>query len=221
VNQKGNVERAHHGRFTTPQCIHFVSAPEPAARSTGDPLTLQVLVAAAGRGDHDAFERRYRLASPKLFGLCIHFLHRRTLAEEALQDVFAQIWRDASDFKPERGEAFPWMARITRNRTIDIARRQANALGRTPEFTSEQSPANDSSAQPIHGPLATLVHSQDAATLHRCLGELTLEQRQSITMAFFHEMSQPQLIEALEAPIGTVKSWVRRGFLALKRCIGT
>ena len=200
------------------------SPPTVRNRASADSLTLQVLVAGTGRGDHDAFERLYRLASPKLFGLCLHLLRRESLAEEALQEAFTQIWRDAGRFDPARGDPFVWMAGITRNRAVDILRRHADAMQRAPRFDADnpQTPGPSEHPQdyPSHDPLTTLIHCENAATLHRCLGELTLEQRQSIALAFFHEMTHPELSLALDVPLGTVKSWVRRGLIALKRCVG-
>lgn len=202
------------------------------ANATVDSLTLQVLLAGTAGGDREAFERLYRLVSPKLFGICFAILRHEPTAEESLQEVFVQIWRDAASFDPTRGQPFTWMAGIARHRSLDALRRRshdrahpgfAGEIGNLGEIGDRGDPAraegastDDASAS---DPLLALVLHQNASALHHCLHELTDDQRQCITLAFFHDLSHGELSRWLDTPIGTVKSWVRRGLLALKRCL--
>jgi RNA polymerase sigma-70 factor (ECF subfamily) len=185
-------------------------AREAAPASAGarrDGLTLQVLLAGCARRDRDAFARLYRSTSRKLFGLALRIVGREAVAEEVLQEAYVQIWRDAERFDPAYGEAMTWMAGIVRHRAIDAVRR------RRPEVSA----SGDDDAR-IPEPSEWPQHV-DALALRHCLEELGPEQQRSITLAYYAGMTHVELSRALAAPVGTVKSWIRRGLVQLKGCL--
>jgi len=169
---------------------------------------LGALLAASGRGDRRAFQQVYQLSSAKLFGIALRMLRQREAAEEVLQESFVAIWRRASQYQPERGQPMTWMASIVRNRAIDRMRaekRTPNAAA-TLEDIPEARLAYDLSGLGDEG-------------LAGCLEQLKADQRGAIILAYYHGLTHEELAAHVDAPLGTVKSWVRRGLIRLKDCL--
>jgi RNA polymerase sigma-70 factor (ECF subfamily) len=167
------------------------------------------LLRATARGDRVAFERLYQCTSPTLFGVARSLLRRQEWAEEAVQDAYLRIWYHADEYHPSRGRALTWMISIVRYRAIDLLRRQ-----RTPQAANGESGDRDT---PDPEALAVALH--DTHRLLGCLGDLTERQRRSIVLAFFEGLTHAELAHRLEVPLGTIKSWVRRGLAILKECL--
>ena len=171
---------------------------------------LVQLLAKTARGETKAFDTLYQRTSAQLFGLCIFMLKDKSLAEEVLQEAYLKIWNNAKEYHSERGQVITWMSSITRYCAIDALRK----LNRQPVTTEnasldilEQEPALE---MDIWG---------EQQLLLGCLDELSAQQRKSISMAFLEGFTHPELASALEAPLGSVKSWIRRGLLSLRRCL--
>lgn len=180
-----------------------------------DPAELGRLLAQVGRGDERAFSELYRTTSPKLFGVALRILFRRDWAEEVLQDCYVKIWQHAADYGADKSQPMTWMTSIVRNRCIDFLRRpREDGL---PE-NEDGEPLLDF-ADEAAGPLARLLGEQDTAWLARCLQKLAARERQTISLAFFHGLSHGELADHLVQPLGTVKTWVRRGLDKLKDCM--
>ena len=175
-----------------------------------DPLVR--LLAACAHGDQAAFEQLYRQTSAKLFGVALRIVRQEDLAEEVLQDCYIRIWNRASDYRAELAAPLTWMASIVRNCAVDQLRR------RRPEVAGvdEEIEATPSEAP---GPLEEVERSRDGSALARCLGELEARQRQAILLAFHDGLSHSELAVQLREPLGTVKTWVRRGLAKLKTCL--
>jgi RNA polymerase sigma factor (sigma-70 family) len=172
---------------------------------------VEVLVA-AGEEDRAAFRELYRLTSAKLFGITLRICGDRQAAEDVLHDVYLTIWKRAGAYEPSRASPITWLATIARNRAIDW--RRAQTIRRT-------TPLDDT--QPIvdtrPSALEALSADQDAHLLHDCLDTLEDRQRESIRTAFFDGLTYAQLAERQNTPLGTVKSWVRRGLMKLRECL--
>jgi len=177
-----------------------------------DPLVA--LLAACARRDQAAFEQLYRQTSAKLFGVALRIVRQEVLAEEVLQDCYIRIWNRADDYREGLASPMTWMSSIVRNRCLDWLRRP------NPEVIDIEGEIIGGVASGNPGPLAELERVRDAAALARCLGELEAKQRQAILLAFHDGMSHSELAKHLREPLGTVKTWVRRGLLKLKACLG-
>lgn len=175
---------------------------------------LQTLLLACGRGDHAAFQQLYQRAAPKLFALCRRLLRRDELAEEVLQETFIQIWRDAGRYDPERTLPLTWMGVIARHRCLDLLRRRRHAELSLDDEATFVEPVDEGD-----GPLELVLRIADTHALAQCLRTLSEQQRISITLAFYRGFTHQQLSRYLATPIGTVKSWIRRGLQQLKRCL--
>lgn len=173
--------------------------------------TDQMLIACQG-GDREAFSGLYRIASPQLFGLALRILRRRDWAEEALQECFVTVWRRASDYKPDLGPAMPWITVILRNKCLDRLRRE-KPLQPLDESAAAERP--DEGPSPLEGAMA----NAEAKRLKGCVDELDGEQKRSIQLAYYEGLTHEELAKRMAAPLGTVKSWIRRGLQRLKKCL--
>jgi len=178
-----------------------------------DPALLQDLLAASARRDRAAFSRLYQATSAKLYGVALRILRREDWAEEVLQECYVSIWTHAPDYRPGLAAPMTWMTSIVRNRCLDWLRRPRL------ELADEDGALTEAAESDAPGPLAELERMKDAAALNRCLGELEGRQRQAIALAFYDGLSHAELAGHMREPLGTVKTWVRRGLLKLKSCL--
>ena len=173
--------------------------------------TLETLVARSALGDRGAFQELYRATAPKLFGVALRILRREDWAEEVLQECYVSVWRHAPQYRSSLAAPMTWMTSIVRNRCLDWLRRP------NPEPLEDEVLQNIESENP--GPLAQLEKGRDTAALARCLRGLDAKQRQAIALAFFDGLSHAELAKHLREPLGTVKTWVRRGLARLRSCL--
>ncbi|WP_192561012.1 sigma-70 family RNA polymerase sigma factor [Pseudomonas allokribbensis] len=192
--------------------------PETSARpvwrlviTLADTDQLRQLLAQCSLGDRRAFETLYRSVGPRLHGVALRFMGRPDLAEEVLQESFVRIWNNASRYESHLSAPMTWMINITRNQAIDQLRKHRDR----PLTDVEQDALADESPS-AHDQLNS---AREATALNRCLETLEGMQRRSITVAYFQGLSCSELAEHLAAPLGSVKSWIRRGMERLRRCL--
>ena len=175
---------------------------------------LAGLLAQCALKNQRAFADLYALTSAKLYGVALRILRRQDWAEEVLQECYVNIWKHAADYAVARSAPLTWMTSIVRNRCLDWLRRpQTEATGDEYEIAVEAWRDDNP------GPMEQLMASSEAAALARCLEQLEARQRQSIMLAFFHGLSHSELAGHMQQPLGTVKTWVRRGLERLKGCL--
>ena len=174
-------------------------------------MRLAELLRRCAGSDGEALQSLYTLVSPTLFACLTRMLRRRSLAEEALQDVFVTIWQRARQYQPERGRPMAWLVAITRYRAIDVLRREGTGPLSVAELPAEVAAeeASDEPTTPIVG----------AGLLERCLGLLTHDQRRCLELAFVGGNSHADVARLIGSPLGTVKSWIRRALQSLKVCL--
>ncbi|NUT79169.1 sigma-70 family RNA polymerase sigma factor [Pseudomonas sp. C1C7] len=188
-----------------------ISCTRRAVTPIADTEQLRQLLAQCSLGDRRAFETLYRSVGPRLHGVALRFMGRADLAEEVLQESFVRIWNNASRYEAHLSAPLTWMINITRNQAIDQLRKHRDRpLGEL----EEQALVDESPS--AHEQLSS---AREASALNRCLDSLEGMQRQSITVAYFQGMSCAELAEHLAAPLGSVKSWIRRGMERLRRCL--
>lgn len=178
---------------------------------------LKTLLALTARQDATAFRALYEAVAPKLYGFLLRILNKRELAEEALQESFVSIWHNASGYQPQLAAPMTWMTTIVRNKAFDLLRRQDDNVEMDAEsFNKEVMEALES---PDRGPGQVLQLSQDATALARCFRTLEGLQKQAIVLAYYHDASHSDIASQLTLPIGTVKTWIRRGLERLRLCL--
>ncbi|MGH8494710.1 MAG: sigma-70 family RNA polymerase sigma factor [Gammaproteobacteria bacterium] len=161
-----------------------------------------------------AFRALHDAASPQLFASLLRILKRRDLAEDALQDVLISVWRHADSYRPDKGQPMTWMTGIARNRALDIIRRQ----NRVRDFEQDADGAGVP-ADAAEGPLARAENAARRRRLEACLESMSRAQSMSIRLAYLEGYTHQEISMRLHAPLGTAKSWIRRGLQALKECL--
>ncbi|WP_124381910.1 RNA polymerase sigma factor [Ralstonia sp. SET104] len=198
-------------------------ADPPSAAATGQPQNagaqeLAALLQRIGVGDRDALRTLYARSAPKLFGLALRILVRKDWAEDVLQESFVNIWRHAGDYRPHMAAPMTWMTAIVRNRALDCLRRQHA------ERVQESVPLDETCAEALvdhaPGPADIALAGQQARALAECIKRLDPKQREIVTLAYLRDLSHNELAQALSLPLGTVKSWMRRGLERLRECLG-
>lgn len=174
---------------------------------------LGQLLSNCSLGDQAAFGELYEATSAKLFGVALRILKRRAWAEEALQDAYVKIWRHAGSFDASRGRPMTWMINVVRNQSLDLLRK---ADYRAPE--DEWNPEKDQRLS-SENPEAQAETSEAMQRVLGCLGKLGEEQRDSILLSYHQGMTPTEVATRLERPVGTVKTWIRRGLIKVRECL--
>jgi RNA polymerase sigma factor (sigma-70 family) len=182
-----------------------------------DPQQLKTWLAAAGKRDAAAFRKLYDATSPKLFGFALRILNKRELAEEVLQESFVAIWNNAATYQSHLAAPMTWMATIVRNKAFDHLRRSDAAV----EIDAEQFDGEIMNAlqDPQRTPIEALQLSGDAKALAWCMSALDGMHRQTVALAFYHDLSHSEIAEHMKLPVGTVKTWIRRSLDKLRTCL--
>jgi RNA polymerase sigma-70 factor (ECF subfamily) len=184
---------------------------------------LLLRTAARDDGAADAFRRLYEQCSPALLGVAQRIVGRREVAEEVLHDAFARIWRSADSFDPLAARPVAWMAAIVRNRAIDV--RSTHDVARVDSYHAALDDDPEGSLDRLFDWSAPADDEEDrrraAQWLRDCLSRLAAVERQSLVLAYQHGLSHSELAAHLKKPLGTVKSWVRRGMSSLRGCVET
>jgi len=173
-------------------------------RSVAETVTDGELIARVGEGDPGAFELLYRRYARPVFALALRRLGDRGRAEDAVQETFASIWRSAGSYKRERGPGAPWLYAVARNAIVDRRR----ALGEPPAETAEE-------AADEAGPADRAESSWTAWRVHRALLELPEQERRLIELAYWGGLTQSEIAEFLNVPLGTVKTRTRSALARL------
>jgi RNA polymerase sigma-70 factor (ECF subfamily) len=169
--------------------------------------------------EHDpaALKALYDRCSSKLFGLAIRVVTNREWAEDVLQESFLNIWRSAGDYRASLSPPMAWLGLIVRSRGLDLLRRRAAERSHLTQELDEV--MADTMAGDSPCPMDTAQASEQAWALHQCLGQLENRQREVLSLAYVRDLSHSELARQLKLPLGTVKTWIRRGLDQLRMCM--
>ncbi|MBA4110055.1 MAG: RNA polymerase sigma-e factor sigma-24 [Leptothrix sp. (in: Bacteria)] len=174
-------------------------------------------------GDRAAFDTLYRQSSPHLLAVILRIQSQRAQAEDILQEVYINVWRSAQSFNPALSQASTWLGSVARNRAIDSLRRrqsEPHTISSTQvDLDGEESDMLSRAPSEAPGPQALLEQAGAARDIEHCLKTLSGEQKHSLALAFYQGLSHAEVAQHLGQPLGTVKSWVRRGLQSLKSCL--
>lgn len=178
---------------------------------------LAELLARTALADQTAFAELYRRTSSHLYAVALRILREPAAAEDVLQESFVSIWNHAGSYTASKSQPQTWLASIVRNRCLDRLRRRdldTVTLTRDDEDDTDiDLPADGLS------PVDMLIAGAEARSVHDCVQALEGGQKQAIALAFFQGLSHAELAARLRQPLGTVKSWIRRGLERLKPCL--
>jgi RNA polymerase sigma-70 factor (ECF subfamily) len=172
---------------------------------------LSPLLGLIAQGDRAALATLYDRTSAKLYGICNRVLGSEAEAEEVLQDVYLIVWQKAARFDDAKASPITWLAVLARNRSIDrlrLRRLRTDPIGEANDIADDSDSALD-----------VIERRQEHGRLAKCLEELDERQRTMIRAAFLDGATYPELSERESVPLGTMKSWIRRGLLRLRGCL--
>jgi RNA polymerase sigma-70 factor (ECF subfamily) len=178
--------------------------------SAAGPVSLNDAIARVALGDRQAFRQVYATAGSKLFAICLRLMRNRDEAEDVFQEAFVKIWERSHLYDPAKGEVMAWLATVTRHCALDRLRKPGR---HTTPFDDEAAAEWDRQAldEPAQG--------ADSGALQRCLSGLREDYRNVVVLAYVDGLTHEELAVRFQKPVGTVKSWVRRGLAQLKECM--
>ena len=189
------------------QDLHMIALIDRiAARDTG-----------SGRDAEQALRELYDLTSSKLYGVALRVAGKRDWAEDVLQEAFINIWRIAGDYRSTLSPPMAWMGVIVRSRALDFLRRRTSERADSVQELDDY--INDTVAGDSANPMDTAQASEQAWALHECLRKLDNKHREVVSLAYMRDLSHGEMAEQLKLPLGTVKTWIRRGLEQLRGCM--
>jgi len=172
---------------------------------------IEAHIARCSLGDREAFAALYQATSAKLFGVCLRVLNSRDEAEDALQDIYVKIWRNAGRYQAGGYSPMTWLITIARNHAIDRlrARRAQGGEIEEAELVADGRP----------GPEALAIASAERGRLVGCLSELPEDRAQAVQLAYLHGETYADLAARFDVPLNTMRTWLRRSLQKLKECL--
>jgi RNA polymerase sigma factor (sigma-70 family) len=196
--------------------MHSMRLPTSFPPADPDAYLMELLDRIAVR-DEAALKALYEHVSSKLYGLAVRVVGNREWAEDVLQEAFMTIWRVAADYRASLSPPMAWLGLIVRSRGLDFLRRRtADRSGVTQELDEVLAETLEGDAP---NPMDTTQASQQAWALHQCMTRLDMRQREVVSLAYLRDLSHSELAEQLKLPLGTVKTWIRRGLEQLRVCM--
>jgi RNA polymerase sigma-70 factor, ECF subfamily len=187
------------------------------AAPTDKSIRLTALLSRIALGDQAAFGEFYEKTSPHLYGVALRILRIPSAAEEILQEAYVNVWHHAGSYESAKSQPLTWLTTIVRNRCLDqLRRRELETVNLASD--DDDAPAYDPPSD-APSPAAMLLAGAEARSVRDCVDQLDAGPKQAIALAFYHGMSHAELAQQLREPLGTVKSWVRRGLEKLKSCL--
>ena len=176
---------------------------------------LASLIERIANRDRNAFEELYQLTSRKMFAVALRIVREPGLAQDVLQDAYIRLWRYAHTFNNKLSAPETWLHQVVRNRALDLIAQQSHTVNSISldQFADQDDEPNDLVFE------AHSVSTDDQETsrvMQACVQRLEGKYRQVLTLAYTHGMSHAEISEHLNVPLGTVKTWVRRGLIELK-----
>ena len=211
--------------MTSPETANSSEPPMPVGSApdspiadlkSADPQLIALLDRLAAR-DANALKPLYDQCSGKLYGLALRVVGQHDWAEDVLQEAFLTIWRSAENYRATLSPPMAWMGLIVRSRALDFLRRRTAERTHVTQELDEH--LADSLAADLPTPLDTALASEQAWALHQCMNKMDNKQREVVSLAYLRDLSHGELAAQLKLPLGTVKTWIRRGLDQLRLCM--
>ena len=188
----------------------------PMDSNSADHRLIELLDQIAG-ADSRALKQLYELTSSRLYGLALRIVREPQWAEDTLQDTFLSVWRSAGSYRASLSPPMAWLGLMVRSRALDLIRRQnAEGFKLTQELDDTLA---DTLESDMPDPMQMSLASQQSQALHVCLSRLENKQREVVSLAYLRDLSHAELAAQLQLPLGTVKTWIRRGLDQLRTCM--
>ncbi|MCC6196601.1 MAG: sigma-70 family RNA polymerase sigma factor [Burkholderiales bacterium] len=185
-------------------------APDKSAR-------VATLLSRIAMGDQAAFAEFYETTSAHLYGVALRILKHPPAAEEVLQEAYVNVWHHAGSYEVAKSQPMTWLTSIVRNRCLDqLRRREIDTVTLTSD--DDDAPEYDLPSEALT-PAEMLLAGAEARSVRDCVETLDAGPKQAIALAFYKGLSHSELAAHLKEPLGTIKSWVRRGLERLRTCL--
>ncbi|WP_119945074.1 sigma-70 family RNA polymerase sigma factor [Neorhizobium sp. NCHU2750] len=181
---------------------------------TDQSTDFETALGACAKGERNGLHDIFDAEAGRLVAVAQRIVKRRELAEEVVQEAFIRIWTHAHQYRPERGSARGWIYAIVRNRALNMLR----DTGRKDLITEDQMESLQDAEQ-LEQIMAAWHRLDHNSRLKECLGRLEETRRRGILMAYVGGYTHGEIAGRLRLPLGTVKSWIRRGLLTLRDCM--
>ncbi len=172
---------------------------------------IEKLIANMALGDRAAFAALYDATSAKLFGVTLRILNNRSEAEDALQEIFIKVWKNADRYQATGNSPMTWLITIARNHAIDIIRARKTAGGDMDDIAALPDAAP--------GPEASAIASSERAQIDGCLDELKPDHAIAVRSAYLNGDTYADLAARFDVPLNTMRTWLRRSLLKLRDCL--
>lgn len=177
-----------------------------------EPAAPEALLERVARGDLVAFDAFYGQLSAAVYGMARRVVRDPARAEEVTQEVFLDVWRQATRFDRKRGKARTWVLTMAHRRAVDAVRSSEAGRAREQRVSATMPDV-------VAGPEEEVVSAADLQSVHRCLESLTPLQLESIQLAYFHGYTYAQVASLLDRPLPTIKTRMRDGLIRLRDCL--
>ncbi|RYH02699.1 sigma-70 family RNA polymerase sigma factor [Salipiger sp. IMCC34102] len=173
---------------------------------------IEDMIARVASGDRAAFETLYSATSAKLFGVCLRVLGNRAEAEDALQEIFVKIWRNADRYKANGLSPMTWLITVARNHAVDKIRARKTRASGTMDDVAEMPDASP-------GPEALAMATSDRTRIVDCMDQLDPDKAGAVRRAYLEGNTYQELADHYAVPLNTVRTWLRRSLLKLRECL--
>lgn len=173
---------------------------------------LHGLLSKVGQSDQEAFAEFYDITVNKIYGLVYKIIGNHDDSEEVVSDVYTQLWQQAGNYHQDKGSVIGWCMMIARSRALDLYRKRKNFYANVSALAAEESVDTEVDL----GPEEFIEFFQEGGRVRNALKELSGEQRQVLTLAFFRGLTHSEIAEATSMPLGSVKSNIRRALQAIQ-----
>ncbi len=175
-----------------------------------------MLISLIVQSHSDALSELYDRYSRLVFSLALNLVGDRSTAEEITLDVFTRVWRKADTYRPEQARVSTWLTSITRYRAIDILRRQG---ARGIESAVDWAEVNPDTAADVDGPEQAADLALQKQRIRLAIAELPSDQREALVLAYFRGYTHREIAEALDEPLGTIKTRIRLAMQKLRQIL--
>lgn len=186
-------------------------APRGARLGLSETPNLNALLERVAVGDRSALKALYNQIMPRLYALILRMVRRREVADDLMQDVFVTVWTKAHQFDAQRGSAEVWLYSVARRKAIDRLRiSHRETLGLEDDVAS---------FEPPHEIYSGGADYETSLTVKRCIATMTPDIKRAMQLCYTYGLTHEELAEEMQVPVGTAKSWVRKGLMNLKECL--
>ena len=176
-----------------------------------DNSDIERLISQVAMGDRKAFSRLYDATSAKLMGVCLRLLQDRSAADDALQDTYVKVWKNAKLYTANGLSPMTWLITIARNTSIDKLRQSRTVV--------DFSEVDETIATTGFTPEQSAIASSEAKRIAQCLDELESDRQDAVKAVYLDGQSYKDLSQRFDVPLNTIRTWLRRALISLRECM--